>query len=409
MKKDSAQSSHESNESNKLVPELQSLLGSPVVFINWPKGVKGIKRRWKHLTAADMTTRYLAALPLGNIGVALGEVSGGLCALDVDDDALVEPFLAVNPQLRETLQTHGARGRVFWVRFTDDYPKRTAKLKTHSGEAAGEFRSNGAQSIVWGIHPDTNQPYQFVVKKPVVRVEFASIQWPTEISNPFQAGDCTEETEERKIQKSISTEELKSSALLVRSLFHSSINSIEDALRVSMPTKKRENNALLFKLARAVKTLEVKGHTFGLPELEAVFDQWHTRAEKFLREGRTREDYYLEFMNACQRAKFPLGGVKVAEAWAKAKTEPLPSEATNFTNPELRLLVAFLKQLQAMQGAEPFFITYRDCAALLGHKTHSTAATWLGALARLQYIRIAQPGNEHQATRYFYVWKQHAQ
>jgi len=352
-----------------------------------------------------MTTRYLAALPRGNIGVALGEISGGLCALDVDDDSLVERFLAVNPQLSDTLQTHGARGRVFWVRFTDNYPKRTAKLKTHSGKDAGEFRSNGAQSIVWGIHPDTNRPYQFVIKKPVVRVAFSSIQWPPEIRSPFATGDCTEETEEPKIQKSRSTEELKSSASLARSLFHSSINSIEDALRVSMPTKKRENNALLFKLARAVKTLEVKGQNFDLPQLDAIFDQWYARAKKFLRAGQTREDYYLEFMNACQRAKFPLGGVKVAEAWAKATSQPLPAEAMNFSNPQIRLLVAFLKQLQAMQGAEPFFITYRDCAALLGHSTHSTAATWLGALVMMKYIRVAMPGNERQATRYFYVWK----
>jgi bifunctional DNA primase/polymerase-like protein len=166
------------------VPELQQLLGSPVVFIGWPKGVKGTSRKWGHLTSADMTPEYLANLPGGNIGVALGEKSGGLVAIDFDDDSLIEPFLALNPHLRDTLQTHGARGGVLWIRPSGDYPKRTTKLKNRAGEEIGEFRSYGSQSIIWGIHPNTKQPYQFVVKKPVVVIEFNSIKWPDQISNP---------------------------------------------------------------------------------------------------------------------------------------------------------------------------------------------------------------------------------
>ena len=144
-------------KANGVVAELKELLGEPVVFIRWPRGVKGTKRRWKHLRAAHMTADYLSKLPSGNIGVALGEVSGGLWAIDVDDDHLVEPFLAVNPRLRETLQTHGSRGRVFWIRLIGRYPNRTFKLKTHSGGEAGEFRSTGSQSIIWGTYPDAKK------------------------------------------------------------------------------------------------------------------------------------------------------------------------------------------------------------------------------------------------------------
>jgi hypothetical protein len=169
---------------NNPVPELQSLLGSPVVFIGWPRGSKGARRHWGHLTVADMTPEHLAKLRHGNIGVALGEKSGGLIAIDLDDESLVEPFLTLNPLLRSTLQTHGARGRVFWVRLKGDCPKRTTKLKNRASEAVGEVRSNCSQSIIWGIHPVTKQPYQFVVKRPVVEIEFGSIRWPTEIANP---------------------------------------------------------------------------------------------------------------------------------------------------------------------------------------------------------------------------------
>src|SRR5690348_11766682 len=99
------------------VAELQTLLGPTAVFINWPLGEKGLKGvRWGHLRLPHMTPDYLKRLT-GNIGVALGKPSDGLCAVDLDHEPIVAPFLAANPQLAGTLQTHGARGRVFWIRI----------------------------------------------------------------------------------------------------------------------------------------------------------------------------------------------------------------------------------------------------------------------------------------------------
>ena len=85
-------------KTNGIVDELKVLLGEPAVFINWPRGVKGSTRKWKHLRPANMTPAYLSKLPRGNIGVALGEVSGGLCAIDLDNDAPVQPFLSANSE-----------------------------------------------------------------------------------------------------------------------------------------------------------------------------------------------------------------------------------------------------------------------------------------------------------------------
>src|SRR6185369_1250558 len=129
-----------------------------------------------------MTPSYLDQLD-GNIGIALGEPSRGLCAIDIDEDPLVEVFLKSNPGL-DTLQTHGNRGRVFWIRFKDDYPEKTSKLKDREGQPLGEFRSTGSQSIVSGIHPDSGKPYQLVDKRPAARIDFKSLHWPASISNP---------------------------------------------------------------------------------------------------------------------------------------------------------------------------------------------------------------------------------
>ncbi len=277
------------------VPELIKLVG-PAVFIAWPRGVKGTKKRWKHLTIADMTTEYLAKLKDGNIGVALGEVSGGLCAIDWDMSQFVELFLEINPHLSGTLQTHGTRGRVFWLRLNGDYPKRTVKLKAQSGEDIGEFRSNGAQSIVWGIHPDTQKPYEFVVREPVVEIEFNSIKWPTEVSNPPQ---CTEE-DRRDTCHYVASVSSVSSGASVSSVHGWSfrVRTLEDAIRYSAPTRKQQNNHLLFVLARGVKALEAQQDRFTPKQLREAFDRWYTGSLPFLRVEQTKEEYFMEFLNA---------------------------------------------------------------------------------------------------------------
>ena len=166
------------------VSELRELLGSDVILLAWPKGSKGTKRKWGDLTVADMTPGYLEKLEHGNIGVALGAKSGNLVALDLDDHGLIEPFLRLNPFLNDTLQTHGARGCVFWLRMTGDYPAKTVKLKTVAGEDCGEWRAGKhTQSIIHGTHPNGNA-YQMVNKVKPLEVNFPDIIWPTQIKNP---------------------------------------------------------------------------------------------------------------------------------------------------------------------------------------------------------------------------------
>lgn len=167
------------------IAELRELLGQDVLLLPWPKGSKGTNVKWGHLTVADMTPEYLADLPQGNIGVALGVKSGDLVALDVDMDEMIQPFLTANPFLNDTLQTHGARGRVFWLRMDGEYPAVTRRLKTHSGMDCGEWRAGkNSQSIIHGIHPDTARPYEVVNGAKPASVKFSSIAWPIEIKNP---------------------------------------------------------------------------------------------------------------------------------------------------------------------------------------------------------------------------------
>jgi len=394
------------------VKELRELLGHDVLLLAWPKGSKGTKRKWGHLTIADMEKPdYLANLERGNIGVALGAKSGNLIALDVDDDALVAPYLALNPFLNDTLQTHGRRGRVFWLRMAGDYPAKTKPLETLSGGDAGEWRAGkNSQSIIHGIHPDTGKPYQMLNKFKPLLAEFPSIIWPKEISNPptldnqllkanwtevTEVADATDETKE-----AVEANVICASVAPVFTL----INSVEAAVSKCLPTRIHENNLRLFDLARALLSLDQQAIQYDHDE---VFELWYAKAKPFLRPELSKQDYYLEFMKACHRAKVPLGSSIVAAAWERAKQNllPLPPKVLAIQKPDFQLLCAFFREMQTGAGdGNEWFVAggYRACAKLLGHKNHSTVETWIGALHTMKILQTVKPGDAHHSTRYRY-------
>jgi phage/plasmid-associated DNA primase len=120
-----------------------------------------------------------------NVAVLTGVPSGGLCSIDIDDDEAVEPFLALNPRLRETLRSRGRRGCNLWVRVEGGYPGLTT-LKRADGSAWGEWRSTGACTMIHGTHPE-GMDYGRVPEVPPVTVSFNDIVWPDDLRLPWLA------------------------------------------------------------------------------------------------------------------------------------------------------------------------------------------------------------------------------
>ena len=156
----------------------------PAVLLPIPSGEKGPKLAgWQKLTLADMKPEYLVGLNHGNnIGVLLGAASGGLVTVDCDDNKFLEEFLAVNPGLRESLISKGARGGNVWARIKGSFPK-SAKIKLADGSPWGEFRADGMQTVIYGKHP-TGKAYDNNRKAPAC-VEFDSIKWPAGLRLPW--------------------------------------------------------------------------------------------------------------------------------------------------------------------------------------------------------------------------------
>ena len=135
-----------------IAEQISNQLG-PCVLISIPAGEKGPRAPgWQKLTQADMTPSYLASLNHGNnIGVLLGEPSGGLCSVDADNEEFLDGFLAANPELRKSLISKGQRGGNVWLRIRGKYPP-PAKL-TYKGAPWGEWRADRNQTVLFGKHP----------------------------------------------------------------------------------------------------------------------------------------------------------------------------------------------------------------------------------------------------------------
>jgi phage/plasmid-associated DNA primase len=169
------------------VQRIQRLLGEQVVVIWMQRGTKAPKfRGWQNVPVEHMRDAgYVANLNSGhNLGVLVGAPSGGVCSIDIDDDASVEPFLALNPQLRATLFTRGKRGGNLWVKIRGEYPGPN-KLETRDGKAWGEWRSTGNQTVIHGVHPE-GMEYRAVNEASAVELTFGEIIWPEDLVLPWK-------------------------------------------------------------------------------------------------------------------------------------------------------------------------------------------------------------------------------
>lgn len=160
---------------------------------------------WSERSWSDMLDEgYLSTLEVSpNIGVLLGPKSGGLVTVDLDDDAHVEAFLDLNPPLRNTLRTRGARGCQLWLWMAPDerfqklgipswpqgWPAKVIKLKQRmadEGHTIGEWRGGAGQSIVAGIHP-AGHAYEVQVNAPPLEYRWRDIVWPRGLARPWVA------------------------------------------------------------------------------------------------------------------------------------------------------------------------------------------------------------------------------
>jgi hypothetical protein len=405
--------------------DMRETIGSDVILLPWPFGVKGTPRKWKHLTIEDMArASYLEELSecvkqRGNIGAALGRCSNHLCSFDPDSDAAAQEFLAENPPLKKTLITKGNDGVNIFVRILGDYPGSKAFNLKRGDDTFhwGSWRSDGNQTIIFGKHPEGPR-YRILHRASPIAIEFGSIIFPDWIKEKLHR-------EPRSVSDAVSASLLPSLPLSVQSsqVFpHLPVEgkfTVESIVLTSTPTQKGQNNDRLFRLARGAKTLEKQlGRALRKDELDHLFDRWFVASAQFLnpkgphgssRPGEIETDYRIEFIRQYKNAEITLDNDTIAIAWAAALKNPLPSEALRYDGPT-RMAVALCRELQRLRGELPIYVPTREGARLLGVDSNRTVSSIFNFLVWEGLLELVERGgrgtaNPYRSNRYRYLGK----
>jgi P4 family phage/plasmid primase-like protien len=160
-----------------------ALLGEDVFFVPCERGTKKPAVTYTDrpfaLTQSDAYRGLFDALN-ANVAVYLGAASGGLCAIDFDQDEDLAAFDALNPTLAGTLRTKGSRGAMVWIRIEGHFPESCSPGRF-------EWRADKRLSTIAGLHP-SGVEYTVLVDGPPVRLAFDSIRWPEEWAQPWKPG-----------------------------------------------------------------------------------------------------------------------------------------------------------------------------------------------------------------------------
>jgi hypothetical protein len=203
------------NGDHPTLDDARSLLerdGRHPVFLHIAAKMKGPEwAGWSRITYAEtLTPEYQARLrSQPNTGILLGAPSDELCAIDLDTEAALEAFLALNPAFRRTFRTHGARGAQLWAYVQGDRPHQIHPLKVDKDSplavgcekppdsdgknTIGEFRAEGGQSVIRGIHP-RGWRYTWLVAREPITIAFDQIRWPADIVRPWEPSPVAPKT-----------------------------------------------------------------------------------------------------------------------------------------------------------------------------------------------------------------------
>jgi hypothetical protein len=329
----------------------------------------------------------------GNTGVLLGAASGHLVSIDFDDDQRVEPFLRLNPKLRESLRSKRQRGCNVWLRLTGDYPP-SQRLKTRTGAVCGEWRAAGNQTLILGQAGGI--PYRLLHEAKPVTVAFHEIVWPEDL---IPLSGVTDWTEIPSYRVDRVTEPTKPAEPTEPPM---SLVGVGALVEQCIPTVAHDNDRQLFRLARAARSLEQKqGRELTAAEQDELFRHWHDRTPRALLPD-ARDAYHEKFLRACRNARLGLDQDPVGEAWASAQKDPLPADALRFaTNQKLQQLVALCYQLQLLTPDSEFWLSCRDAGDCLA-VPYQEANRLLQALEGGKVIRTVTKGTTVRATRFRY-------
>ena len=108
--------------------------------------------------------------PDAGIGIATG--FSGIVAIDIDDDALIDPILAVLPPVM--VAKRGRKGLTAFMRAAEPLPSKNYRTADRRGLL--DFLRDGKQSVLPpSCHPDTGRPYGWATERTLLDTPLADL------------------------------------------------------------------------------------------------------------------------------------------------------------------------------------------------------------------------------------------
>jgi hypothetical protein len=169
------------------------------------------------------------------------------------------------------------------------------------------------------------------------------------------------------------------------------VTTLPEAVQLSIKDGLTEN--CLFVFARLLKAFEITtGSKLKSADLESAFSLWWNKAKSssLLPADADFDEYRFDFEDRFGKVKTPHGANPLDEAIRRADTKPLPPQADRYHSPKIKKLVAVCYHLQILAGDDPFFLSVRDAARILGTKNLHLANAMLAGLVRDGVLRVVE-------------------
>jgi len=325
-----------------------------------------------------------------NIGVLLGDASGGLVCRDFDKKSSFQAWTKLHPELAARLprvETH----RGFHV-----FCRALTPVKTTSFDD-GELRSTGAYVVLPpSIHQQSGLPYRWLTE-PATMPEVVDVD-----AVDLRRDLSTMLTEYPRDHRTDCVPSVHSVLSVTGSMTSEQWESILDAVDETLPREVGNRDRCTFPFARRVVFI-----LNGLPDDELgyrICNAWYSKGRRLGVIGTTDPmEAYESFMRACKGVRFPSSGKDgrklLMDALERSFNVVLPKWLCQWEEEHgdvpcvklARLAVA----MDEMHAGNTWFLSCRDAGGLIG-VTHVAANRILRGFERrgiLKVVKRGQPGH----------------